>query len=871
MSNSSSSRPVSEGSAAPLIPAQTETGSSLQPPALTEARARASGNRLMVPGKPSGRQVLTQDELQIRREELENAGASPEEIKETIKTHVIDTARHNMAPYHFTHFEPARKAIPIGHRLKHMGRFHKVLEKQSPITTSEEIDLSWATEPPGNSGHIIEAFHLTLLDETIPVNLTLDELDELAPACDCGDNCRMVKRRDDTMKFAGGIQIGNGDDNPGMWVCARGECLFLEQISVRPEDSDISVNSLSVGEIEGMSSEDSIFKFGGVIMPQTSEDDLREQDAKDNVDAFWKSVATVLDPVPEHVWKNLLHGAMERCWCRQDCRIVCCKISGDYFVACNYQTCNFLAFYMQKPASLGGLSFFDRGENVAFGSSSLDRYTNLGYIGNFFGHCFDLKFLRELQKRTTMPKGSYLVTDRIKSGNELDFFMSYRGASGRVTLYMAICGKFNINVAFVFITCVCPWVVLGMSMVSDPCHRGVPRFLTVGGCYNATISGADPNTGAPIPDGEDYWTGKEWFVFRPYMSFCVGIIILFWHTRWTARSLFYRIWLDKFCINQFDPEEQWNALRRLPLYLQNSKQILCLFDDKWAGRLWCVWELALYLRLRTKPVVQFCSIHQKQVEVVFILLSLIVGAADNLRFMVLESVDGSGNQYSKADQDKRYSAAIALGKEFILSVAFFILGMRHFRSKTILRQSMENYDIRNATCAKASDAEVLLQSVEDVFSSNVPDDLSTANCVPTRSQVLLRSRSRSGRARSSNATQESRYRSNNSSNSSFDISPDDLPESEVSHISIAERPGLDDFNDQIRSRVPRQLPVAGLKSFIVLSYQATILAWGWQVATVFDRFAYGNKGGISSQNNAAGEFFKVVYYCWQFFVKVGDN
>ena len=118
MSNSSSSRPVSEGSAAPLIPAQTETGSSLQPPALTEARARASGNRLMVPGKPSGRQVLTQDELQIRREELENAGASPEEIKETIKEHVIDTARHNMAPYHFTHFEPVRKAIPIGHRLK---------------------------------------------------------------------------------------------------------------------------------------------------------------------------------------------------------------------------------------------------------------------------------------------------------------------------------------------------------------------------------------------------------------------------------------------------------------------------------------------------------------------------------------------------------------------------------------------------------------------------------------------------------------------------------------------------------------------------------------------------------------------------------
>ena len=55
---------------------------------------------------------------------------------------------------------------------------------------------------------------------------------------------------------------------------------------------------------------------------------------------------------------------------------------------------------------------------------------------------------------------------------------------------------------------------------------------------------------------------------------------------------------------------------RLPLYLQNSQTLYCLFDEGWIHRLWCVWELAVYLRVCPNPRVVFSSISQRYVEVI---------------------------------------------------------------------------------------------------------------------------------------------------------------------------------------------------------------------------------------------------------------
>ena len=63
------------------------------------------------------------------------------------------------------------------------------------------------------------------------------------------------------------------------------------------------------------------------------------------------------------------------------------------------------------------------------------------------------------------------------------------------------------------------------------------------------------------------------------------------------------------------------GINRLPLYLSKSNTLYCLFDIEWVNRLWCVWELALFLRTREKPNVVFASITRHQLEIIVIVVN----------------------------------------------------------------------------------------------------------------------------------------------------------------------------------------------------------------------------------------------------------
>ena len=62
-------------------------------------------------------------------------------------------------------------------------------------------------------------------------------------------------------------------------------------------------------------------------------------------------------------------------------------------------------------------------------------------------------------------------------------YVSYRGATGRISLWLTMCGEFHMLPAFIFVFGICPWIVVGLSFVRDPCaDSSVPLFLLVKGC-----------------------------------------------------------------------------------------------------------------------------------------------------------------------------------------------------------------------------------------------------------------------------------------------------------------------------------------------------------------------------------------------------
>ena len=72
------------------------------------------------------------------------------------------------------------------------------------------------------------------------------------------------------------------------------------------------------------------------------------------------------------------------------------------------------------------------------------------------------------------------------------------------------------------------------------------------------------------------------------------------------------------------------GIMRLPLFLQNSRRLYVLVDSMYMTRLWCVFEVAVYLRLREAPKVIFISMDKRIIGVVFLLVTIGMGFGVNV-------------------------------------------------------------------------------------------------------------------------------------------------------------------------------------------------------------------------------------------------
>eukprot|EP00400_MALV-I_sp_L67-5_P000986 gene986-1104_t len=620
----------------------------------------------------------------------------------------------------------------------------------------------------------LEAFQRTVLEETeeMPLPNNLEKIN--IPDCECGFQCAMRR-----YFYEGGEYH--------MWVCAKMNCMFWKTYwhsggDNIPSEDDHNIFSghsfiRSFSRFEHLSSEKQQ-ELESVVMQRFGK-------IPQSVSEYWACMAQMMIVPDQHAAKFLrCQMEIKYCQCGVPMRLCLCKATGDIFFSCATENCFDVIFSHKQPPTRD----LDMGQVVPLGCSILDHYTTLTYLMRWFGYSFSSKFWRKLgtsSPDTPFPSGSYPLEEQ----QEYDVFLSYRGRSPKFMMFSTLAAELNARPAFLTIFIVFPLIVVGLSYIPGPCENpAVPDWLIgMGSC------------GVPIQF-------RSWFVWQPYGSFLFVLIFLFYYPvfgflqAWilvileklpTAFRNIYpgwrRIFFDKYCIHQSRDDYRSLGVYRIPLYLKESKKLVCLIDQHYIRRMWCVWELALYLKLRkrTKPRVQFVSISKRFAQLWSVVVNTLMRAILSIVDVAFDEECQRGVCFTILHQ---WMPTII---QVLIIIIVYLFGQAHFMALNALHIEVENYDVRKAQLGRPEDLEFLLTVVDELFREDIQK-------MKSEGRVMMSPMSKDS----------SQYAGS--------------PASSSKTAKSVHQAGIEAFNDEVRHKVPKELPVRGVKSFKIFNYTTAI-------------------------------------------------
>ena len=270
------------------------------------------------------------------------------------------------------------------------------------------------------------------------------------PLCNCRYPCEYRQQRD-------AYERGDPDNEQCFWFCSHKACTFwllgdgsVYQVPERDadvEDSDV-VAANHVLKTNAIDDQEASKWMNFTIEPDTTPEQIAE---------YWDFLLSDCLTVPDEEIQLLLVGTGEHtkvCDCDLACNIGVCRNTADLFWICPAGTCVFIDFCNTQSK----LTTLDVGQLLPFGESTMDRFTTLTYVMRWFGHAFSHKFWRKISSRE--PDADYLNGSRqMQPEEKYDFFISYRGSTGRWFLQICLCGYHNILPGFLFLFAICPIVV----------------------------------------------------------------------------------------------------------------------------------------------------------------------------------------------------------------------------------------------------------------------------------------------------------------------------------------------------------------------------------------------------------------------------
>lgn len=284
---------------------------------------------------------------------------------------------------------------------------------------------------------------------------------------------------------------------------------------------------------------------------------------------------------------------------------------------------------------------------------------------------------------------------------KLGYFISHSWSAPWLSKYITLSFHFNFWIATsVSFACIVLFLVLGLLYIETSV------WTTVRESVNPSL----------------IFVGTGFLTFLPALLFGSELMACFPCLN-TNRM---RCFLDKCCINQTDPILKRRGIEALGVFLAKSDVLLILWSPDYFLRLWCAYEVAVYMSLapesnRTRRVIM--------IPLELVSFSCLVFALDLIIQVV--SVNFFFQEPSGLTEDATRITAIVIST--IFSGFSYIFAYRWKQHQTFLRKQLAEFSLSKVECSDPMDRPLVLRDIALRYSTlEKATDLDAAEISTTR-------------------------------------------------------------------------------------------------------------------------------------------
>ncbi|KAF4757408.1 hypothetical protein FOZ63_001551 [Perkinsus olseni] len=186
-----------------------------------------------------------------------------------------------------------------------------------------------------------------------------------------------------------------------------------------------------------------------------------------------------------------------------------------------------------------------------------------------------------------------------------------------------------------------------------------------------------------------------------FVSFLISLVVI---PLYNHRNTI--VFLDKCCIQQKDPTAKSYGISRLAEYLRASDKLLVLWSPDYLDRLWCVYELAVFLRTHDKEDVVVVNLDHLKLCVTLMLAQF----TSILILSLVENYDSTLSLHSMGYASGLATSLLIGRKTFACSEEWLT-----FCSK------VKRFRVHKAKCSSTADSMNLRNSITGMYGPEEPE------------------------------------------------------------------------------------------------------------------------------------------------------